>query len=630
MSILTNGTSALLAYQRALNVVSHNIANANTEGYSRQTVDFVARVPEGLAARLGGSGVEIGGIKRLYDEHLAGQVRTNTASLQEAMTYHKYAEHLSNIFADPDVGLATRLQGFFDAIQEVANDPASTSARQVLLSESQSLVDRFREIDAYIEGVAEETNSQIATSVSEINQLAGSIGELNRSIAEFGTNGQAPNDLLDQRDLLIKKLSEHVAVQVVNQGDGTVSVSIGNGQRLVVGAEVERLVVLNNPLDPSRSEVGYTSDDGAFNISKQLSGGILGGALTFRREVADPVRNDLGRLAIALGSDFNAQHGQGVDLYGELGTDFFEVATPGVTTHPDNTGAATVDAAITDVSTLGTSDYVLRFDGATWSMERFETGEAVSLSGSGSAADPLTAEGLSIVVSAGANAGDRFLVQPTRRGASELGLNISDTRRVAAASVAYVSEDIANKGSGTISASGILDGTDPALLNTVRIQFTAPGVYDVVDETAGSVLATGVAYVDGGNIDYNGWRVQISGSANPGDVFRVKSGGPGNNENALSLAGLQNRRVLDNGTTTYQQAYGEMVSGLGTKTYTAQMSRDAREAVLEHAQSAFDNISGVNLDEEAATLIKYQQAYQAAAKVVSAAQDMFQTLLRSF
>jgi flagellar hook-associated protein 1 FlgK len=624
--------SGLLAFQRGLATTGHNIANVNTEGYSRQRVELAARLPTASGDGYIGNGVNVATVRRAYDAFLTTQVRTSTAAHSQLDSFYALASQVDGLLADPQAGLAPPLQSFFQAVQGVANDPTSIPARQTLLGAAATLADRFHYLDSRLDDLQASVNTQIRTGIAEINDLAGAIATLNERIVQAtgASGGQPPNDLLDQRDQLIARLSEWVSVSTVAQSDGALNVYIGNGQTLVLGNRAQALVAVGNEYDASRTEVGYLSGASTVNITSQLSGGKLAGALEFRRQLLDPARNALGRIALALSADFNDQHALGQDLNGSLGGDFFSAlggTSPEALASANNGSGATLAVTVSDPDVLTTSDYRLHYDGATYTVTRLSDNATV-YSGA-TAPTTLASEGLTLALSGTAVAGDSFLIRPTRRAAEDFAVAVSDPRAIAAAAPIRTAAALANSGNARISA-GTVNAPPPPDVNlqqTVTITFTSPSTYDVSGTGTGN--PSGLAYVSGANISYNGWTVQISGTPAAGDVFTVQANtdGAGDNRNALLLGGLQNSPRLAGGSTTYSDAYAQLVAEVGSKTQSADMNRQAQAAVLAQAVNAREAVSGVNLDEEAASLLRYQQAYQAAAQTISVADNMFQTLL---
>ncbi len=338
-SILSTSLTALASYQKALATVGHNIANADVEGYSRQEATFTTKPPSFAGSGWIGSGVEISTVTRRYDEFLAAQARTSRTSSGEAEVYYAYARQLDDLYADPELGLDPVLQRYFNALNGVANDPSSIPARQVLLAEAEALTDRFHFLARRGAEIAQGVNGDIAGTVADVNVLARGIAELNQVIVETGTvSGQPPNDLLDQRDQLINRLSSLVKVTYYEQGDGAVNVFIGNGQSLVVGATPAALAVANDPADPTRRIVRYDNGASLQDITSQITGGQLGGLLHFRSAVLDASTARLDRIAVDLAGAVNAQHAAGEDLNGQAGGAMFTVTS----------GAADIQLAIGD------------------------------------------------------------------------------------------------------------------------------------------------------------------------------------------------------------------------------------------------------------------------------------------
>jgi flagellar hook-associated protein 1 FlgK len=318
----------------------------------------------------------------------------------------------------------------------------------------------------------------------------------------------------------------------------------------------------------------------------------------------------------------NAQHRAGIDLAGNFGTDLFSIGGVDTLRSSRNTGTGSIAVTRTNVSALTEGDYTLQRTGTGWSLRRADTGATVTLAGTGTVADPFTADGLSIVVSGAANTGDSFLIRPTRSATAGLAVLVSDPAKVAAAAPIRTSTAATNTGTGTINAGSVVDVTNPNLRNTTTIQFTSATTYSI--NGAGSF-----AYASGSPITVNGWQVQISGAPAVGDQFVISNnaGGTGDNRNAQALVDALGTKALDGGSASLTDATNRLVGSVGVLTRQAQASRDAQEVVHQEAVDARDSLSGVNLDEEAANLLRYQQAYQAAAQLISVASTLFDTLL---
>lgn len=628
--LLGIGTSALLAYQRALQTTSQNIANVNTPGYSRQRVDQVSNQPELAANYYLGSGTHIAGVQRVVNQFANSQVTDATSANSRYQAFSQLASQVDNLLANASAGLQPAMQGFFNAVNGVANNPGAIPARQDLISQAQVLVGRFKTLYQQVDSTQSQINGELTNEVSTINGLATQIARLNTQIVSSPQNGPAgrPNDLLDQRDALINKLAEHVSVRTVAQSDGSLNVMIGTGQALVVGSSTTQLGTQPVKGDPGQLELVFQTSTGSVPVGQVIAGGKLGGLLDARNQVVIPAENALGRLAVGLGMQFNAQQRQGVDLTGTLGKDFFTVPAPKVFSFPTNAAASGLPGvSISNASALTTKDYQLGFDGSTWKLSNAATGQAVSMSGAGTSANPFVADGLSIVVPGSASAGDRFLIEPTRQAAQSLGLAFTDPRQIAAAAPVVSAATASNAGTATISTAQVTNVADPNLRDSVTIRFNSPpNTYTLTDAVNGTSVTN--AYNPAGTtVAFNGWQVTLGGTAQSGDSFTVAPTGPGDNGNALALAGIQQQRFLQGGTATLGDTYGQLVAQVGSSTQAAQSNADTQKALLSQATSLQQSISGVNLDEEAAQLLKYQQAYQASAKVITTANTLFQSLL---
>jgi flagellar hook-associated protein 1 FlgK len=616
--MLSTGVSGLLASQIGLSTVSHNVANVNTDGYSRQVVSFGARLPEGQAGYYVGTGVNTVAVQRAYSEFLNSSLWSASSGQGRASTMAGLTAQLNNQLAGSS-NLQTSLDSFYGAVQDMANAPSDAASRQVLLARAGGLATTFRALSGQFSQLSGQIQQQIGDTVDAINVDTQSIAKLNEKIRSFSSNdGPPPADLLDQRDALVKKLAGEVGISVVPQNDNTISVFAGNGQALVTGTEAHALGTAANVYDATRVEV--VGAGGGNVISGRIGGGALGALLDFRSNVLDPAQIQLGRAAQAMASAFNAQHAQGVDLHGDVGGQFFSAAGPTVQGASTNTGSGTVSASIADIGALGAKEYVLSFDGTAWSM-RDTSGNAVALSGSGTGADPFTAAGLSLVVGGGASAGDSFRVQPSRDAAASFSVTIDQPDKVAAAAPFVVAAGAGNTGSATARAS-IADGSDPALFNASSIVFSSPTSYSIDGGPAQTFTA-------GQPIVHNGWSMQLDGAPQAGDSFSLKanSNAQGDNANALMLGKVANLGVLDGGVTSTGRAYSQLVGQVGSAGALAKDELTTQTAVYNQAMGAQQSVSGVNLDEEAANLVRYQQAYQASAQIISTANSIFNALL---
>ena len=623
------GVSALAAAQAGLATTGHNISNANTVGYHRQQIIQSPVTPLLTGSGFFGQGVQVDTVRRSYSQFLDQQVAQAQSQSSYYSTYQSQLSQIDNLLGSGSSGVSPALQNFFQAVNGVAANPADVPTRQSAISSGAALVAQFNSLASQFNAMRDGVNSQITSTVGQINSIAKQIAALNGQILSVQQNpSQPPNDLLDQRDVLVSQLNQVVATNVVTNSDGTINVSIGNGQSLVTGRQVMTLAAAPSPDDPQNLAVAYVSGAStALLNANDLQGGSLGALLAFRTNDLQPAQNALGRVALGMASTFNDQQKLGQDLNGVAGTAFFTTPVPTVIPNTNNTGAATVTATVSSVAALTTSDYRLAYTGANYTLTRLSDNTTTTYAGL-----PQTVDGVTFSISAGAVAGDSYLIQPTRTAASQLAMSIADPAKIAAAAPISSAAAAANTGSGAISA-GTVNGPPPTNVNLqqpVTITFHTPldGKYDVTGTGAG-LPATNQVYAPGANINFNGWTVQITGAPGAGDKFTVgpNPGGVADGRNALLLAGLQTQNTLAGGTTSYQGAYGQLVSTIGNSAQQTNVMATSQSALVTQATQAQQSLSGVNLDEEAANLLRYQQAYQAAGKMIQIASTLFQTIL---
>lgn len=644
-NILNIGKTALTAAQIGLSTAGHNIANAATPGYSRQEVVQVSASGQNLGFGYIGQGAEVKTIQRVYDQFLNNQVNASQTAKSALDAYYKQISRIDNLLADTAAGLSPALQGFFTGLQDLTANPNMAASRQATLSSAQTLAARFQSLNAQLATSRDDVNAQITSSVATINSYASQIARLNDAIQKASVGGQPPNDLLDQRDQVIADLGKEVAVTVGKDGT-SYNISIGNGQSLVMGNQSFALTTVGAVDDPARLQIGYVTRGGSTVRLPEsyLSGGKLGGLFEFRSQTLDAAQNELGRVAIGLAMDVNQQHMQGLDQNGNAGGAFFQVGAPQVTAGGNNTSGAMVGAAITDSKALTTSNYRLDYDGTNYNVTRLSDGSSSSYG-----TLPQTIDGVEFSVASGTlAAGDSFLIKPTVNGAQAFKVLITDTTKIAAAGVPAIPVLSAigsgNKGAGAIQVSGVDAGYAGAPLpkgSTLEFKYDlASGSFTVSPATAVTVtsgtppVATSYAagdpvpYADGATINAHGINFTISGAPADTDSFSLRPGNNvGDNSNALALAALQTRNTMAGGTASYQGAYSQLVSMIGNKTHELDVNRTAEGNLLVTAQAQQQSVSGVNLDEEAANIMRFQQAYQAAAKVMQAASQMFDSLL---
>ena len=622
-SIFGIDLSALQAFQQAIEVTSNNVANASTPGYDEESIDLNTALPQDAGGIAIGSGVDVSGVQRAYSQAAETQLNTSQSTLSQLTALQNYTSQIDNLFGTTAGGLTTALQNYYSGWSAVADDPTSSSAREALLGDASALAANLNSTSSQLQEMNSDVNTRITADVNQINSISTQISTLNTQITQSSGSGQTPNQLLDQRDELVSNLSQLTGVTTTSNSDGSINVYLGNGQPLVLDQNTYALSTVPNQFNASQLEVASTASDGA-SISSSITSGDLGGLLSARTQAIDPALNQLGQIATAVAQSANTQQASGLDLNGQLGSAIFSVGAPVATASNANTDATTASVTLTNVGNLTSDNYLLSYKGGAYTLTDTTTGANIALTGAGTSTSPLTASsvGLSIVLSGTPASGDQFLVQPTAQAAATIGVAMTDPSDLAAAGAIQTSASDTNTGSAAISAGTVLDPTNPNLLDTATIQFLTPTTYSV--NGAGSF-----AYTSGSNIDLNGWQVQITGTPADGDTFTVQSnaGGTGDNTNALAFANQQTTGVLSNGTISVSGAVSALISGTGAQAQQVNTAQTAQTAVNTQATTNVQSVSGVNLDEEAANLMQWQQAYQASAQALSVANGLFTNFL---
>jgi flagellar hook-associated protein 1 FlgK len=640
MSLLSIGKTGLYAAQAALATTGNNITNANVAGYSREVVVQSTSTSMGGPNGFIGTGTKVAQVKRYSDDFLNAQVRTAQASSSGLDAYQAQVQQVDNLLADTTSGLSPALQDFFSAVQNLTGDGAGVSSRGSFLSSADTLAARFQSMNGRLDEIRKGVNTQVTASVTSINTYAKQIAQLNDQIGKLtdaaGLN--PPNDLLDKRDQLIMDLNKQIKATVVAGDNNSLTVSIGNGQPLVVGTSAFQLAATNSPTDQTRTTVGYVTQGKITPMAESaLTGGELGAALQFRTQSLDMAQNSMGRIAIALATAMNDQNHLGLDGNGNPGGDIFSIAPAEVTKNVNNnqTSTTTVAATVVDATKLTTSDYKVDFDGTNYNVYRLSDNTKTVIQ-----SQPQVIDGLSFDIQGTADTGDNFLVRPTLNGAANFKLALTDGAQIAAAAPIATSVPLTNSGSGKISAGSVDKNylaaplTGPVTLAFDKASGTLSGFPADVDVTVNGTTTTYPAgtnppFQDGASYTVAGMSFTLNGAPADTDTFTIAPNtGLGDTRNASLMGDLQSTNVLDGGKATFQSAYATLVSTVGNKTREVQANAEAAAAQLTQAQSAANNVSGVNLDEEAANLLKYQQAYQASGKVMQIADTIFNALLQ--
>lgn len=629
--ILNVGTRALLANQQALQTAGNNIANVNTPGYSRQSV--VLQAVEGRTTGAGyyGNGVEVATVLRNHDQFLTRQATLSGSIAAADAKRLERLKQLEDLFQGGPSGLGAAVSDMLDAFSDVANAPADHSARTVALSRVDETAARFRSTAERMRSIGQAARSELGVAVGNVNSLAARIARANTQIALVHGSGHDPNDLLDQRDQMIRELNTLVQTTSIPADDGSIGIFVGS-QPLVLGNTASPLVLSQDEFnDPGKARLtiqrpGLTAPLDA----AALGGGSISGLLRFMNNDLVEANNLVGRMALALGTKMNEQHQLGLDAAGVPGGTLLSLSgLPDGLASSANLGAATIAVSIQPPpsggsTSLAASDYEMVFTSATaGSVKRLSDGQVTAF---GSTPGTALVDGLVLQASGPASAGDRYLVTPFRQVAVDIDAAFSSPRSLAMASQIAGSAGTTN--TGTLALQSLLaQSPDANLTQTVTLTFTGAGNFNVAGTGTGN--PSGVAYVPGQAISFNGWSLTLKGAAKAGDTFTVRanafpstSGG-----NAEAMLALRDAAMFDGAPAS--DGFAALMSQIGVQVQSAGFAATISQSIATNIEADRSAVSGVNLDEEAARLLQFQQAYQASAKILQVSQSMFDSLLQN-
>jgi flagellar hook-associated protein 1 FlgK len=624
---LSIATRALNTNLSALQVIGNNIANVNTEGYSRQNVLLQSSGYQEFGNGFFGKGVEIATVTRSHSAYLTREASLSKSVASADGLRLSKLKQMEDVFPTGPAGLGSAMNSMLNAWTDVASAPSNLTARVVVIARGEELAARMRNTASQLDQQKQGAVLQAEGNVNTVNRLAQDLASVNQRIIQTQGSANTPNDLFDQRDQLLSQINQYIQTSTVPSADGTVSVFIGGSQPLVLGQNANQLAVTNDPIDPTRKGLSFVQGGVTTPLDdKALGGGELAGLMTFLHQDLPDMQNQLGRMALALATTMNQQHRLGVDLTGVAGADFFvpPAAAAGLPA-PGNTGTATARATVSDPSALRASDYELRITAGGANVIRLSDGQSTALGSLPGVVDGLTFE----LPTGVAAVGDLFVLRPFADAARNLSMSLVAPDRLAAASPVLVTPATSN-GSGLSVERLSAVSASASLTNPVTLSFQANGTYTVVDTVAGTSSA-GNAYTAGQPINVNGWSLTLRGSPTAGDSFTVAGAPAGstsqNAGNAGAMLALREQPTFEG--VPLADGYTSLFSSLGTKVQSARFAADFTAQVATSTESARAGVSGVNLDEEAARLLQFQQSYQAAAKFLQIVQSTFDTLLQT-
>jgi flagellar hook-associated protein 1 FlgK len=663
-NLISIGLSGLSAAQWGLTTTGENISNASTTGYSMETPVYSETAGTYTGSGYLPMGVSTTTVQRSYSQYLATQLNNAQSTSGALSTYDTMITQLNNLVGSPTSGIASAISGYFTGLQNVANNASDTATRQTAVSDAQTLANQINAAGAQYDSLRASVNTQMSNAVTQINTYTAQIATLNTQILAASNQGQAPNQLLDQRDQAVSNLSQLIGVSTVQASDGTYSVFMANGQPLVSSGNSFNLGTATSLSDPSELSVMYLGQAGAKPAptpqtlsDSQLSGGTLGGLAQFRSQTLDPAEAQLGAIATSFAAQVNQQNELGITLNGTAGGALFTVGSPTVNANAQNTGNATLSASFANAAQPTTGDYTLSFNGSIYTLTDNSTGSVV-----GSAANltnPIG--GLQFSSTGTMKAGDSFEVEPTRGALNGFALTTTSPSAIAAAAPVLASISTSNTGSAAITQGSVTAGysapttastitytagtglTGFPVGSTVTVAGTPPTSYNITASTTAVPYTSGsgatLTITNPSNLSsttnpgiMNNVTVTISGAPDNGDSFTIgpNTGASSDGRNAQLLSNLTSAQALNGGTSTLTGAYANYVNGIGNQTTQIESSSTAQTALVTQITNAQQSVSGVNINEEAANLLQYQQLYQANSKVIQTASTLFQTLLGIF
>jgi flagellar hook-associated protein 1 FlgK len=635
IDLLSIARTGVMASQSQLGVTGNNIANANTEGYNRQTATQATLQSQRLGDSFYGTGTYVSDVKRVYNEFAARELRIGQTSMSAAETTYSKLSELDELYAQVGSMVPNSINDFFASINSVADLPTDLGIRSNSLSSAEQMAININQMQSQLDNQVKQTNSQIESVTTRVNEISKELANINLELMKSqGDN----NEILDKQDALILELSEYAQVNVIPLDTGAKSIMLGGSVMLVSGEVAMSMGVGAGDPFPNEPTLTASISNKTLNVDPSKLGGQLGALFAYRDDTLIPASNELGQLALGVADTFNEMQSSGFDLNGEVGSDIFRdinsslMSSGRAGSYSTNTSSAALSVNIDDVGALSGSSYELSFTTAGgYALKDNQTGEVSTLTLSGT--ELTSSAGFTINVANGPIAdGDKFEIRPTAGAASGLKVVMTDPKGIAAAGPTLTAAT-ANSGNTSISLNSMDSSVAgfPGSATGSSITFTvntAANTYQAFD-SSGTSLGTGV--ITNNNINAFGMDFDITSSATAtADSFTFDLAfAEGNNSNAVEMASLSDVKLMNNGTGTLTSVFENTKLDIGSQTKAAEVRVDSATAIYQQAYDRVQSESGVNLDEEAANLLRFQQSYQAAARIMSTAQTIFDTLLSS-
>ena len=667
VDLLQLGISGLSTAQQQLSTTGHNIANVNNDGYSRQRVIQETTTPFNSGSDFLGTGSKIKDVQRVFDQFRYNEVVFNQSTNSGAQTSASKLGRLDETMSLVGPNITNSLNDLFAAVNSLVDVPGDVGLRQVMLAKADTLAVSTQSMQRTLEAEYSSVNEDIESSVERMTAIAEQLARVNRDVVTASAGGATPNDLLDERDNLLIELAEFTKVSTVATQDGALNVYIANGQTLVTGTSSFSVTSVAGSPDPKQLQVVIQTPSSALqHIDGKNMGGSVGALISYRDGALTETLNKVGLTAIAIADTFNTAQSQGVDLNGLTGQNLFEdindpnavrLRSLGATS---NTGTLAGGVEITNVNQLSGDDFRLQYSGGTYTLTNLSSGQSQAMTlvvetpapAVGARSFEATSPDTGFIFKEAGGIpldGDKFELQPTRLGASNLEVNLTSADQIAASSIVeiYPSGDNVNTAKLTISSVDNSSAADfPTTAGGLSLQaYESPvGTFNLamVDSSGTAVPLTdlsGAALTSysGGSIEFQaaGITFKLTGdptgqTANAPEVYDIDYAfGSGNSKNMLAMAQLTDQKLMNNGKSTIADVFEEAVTNVGSQSATANIEAGAAQTLYDQATARMSNTSGVNLDEEASNLLRFQQAYSASAQVISTANEIFQTILQA-
>jgi flagellar hook-associated protein 1 FlgK len=658
VSLYQSGVSGLLAAQQQLATTGHNISNVNTEGYTRQRADQSASLGLNNGNNYIGGGTYIQDITRLYDQFSHKEQVMNQSKLGNADSLNARLTQLDQVMSTSGQAVVGSLDQFYQAVNGVADNPNDSGLRSIVLNQASVLSTNFNELTENFDKMTKAVNGEIDQVATRISEISNELAKINETIMQSQNiqQGGQPNDLLDKRDQLIGELSEFTRVTTLKDSNNVMTVMIGQGNTLVAGITPMTLQVNAGDPDAQKTELRLVSGSSSVALNGSTLGGSLAASFEFRDQHLDQTRTEIDRLAMAISSTLNDSQASGLDLNGFQGANIFtdinstQLQQGRSLAHSGNSATIQTQVTINDVSKLSTDEFEVRYDGTDFTLYNLTSGGSENIgppilpTGTGTHTPSSPDYGFSFIEKNGSSlqAGDTFTIIPTKNSAALMQATLTDGNAIAASSAIAVTPSSNNVNDGKVE---IINVTNPEAASasgiTVDVYETPPAgtgtfTYRVYNTTTPTIIIDTNVYNPGQSAEVDipaGFTIKISGDlfgsgANARETFTISNAfGVGNGKHAVAMAKTQAVGVTNGGKETFSKSLAVSTSVVGAKASNAELTADTAQALFTQAYNRNQSTSGVNLDEEAANLLKFQQAYQAASQIISTANTIFDTIL---